>query len=183
MLDSRHITLPSSSTRPSAKLADRYIGPYKILEQLSEVTYRLDLPVALRIHNVFHVSKLKPYHDPMEKFPGRVVPPPPPVETDQGTEYEVEDILDERRYHGRQEYLVKWAGYPLSDATWEPINHLRNAKACVDKFRKHRAQLRAGVHSSRGGECNGVTRRARVTSHRNGNTNGAGRNVTLYGGA
>jgi hypothetical protein len=41
------------------KLAPRYIGPFKILEQRGEVTYQLDLPPQFSdVHDVFHVSQL-----------------------------------------------------------------------------------------------------------------------------
>ena len=44
------------------KLAPRYIGPFKILEKIGEVAYRLALPVQLAgVHNVFHVSMLRRY--------------------------------------------------------------------------------------------------------------------------
>jgi hypothetical protein len=39
------------------KLAPRYIGPFKILEQRCEVAYQLELPPQLSdVHDVFHVS-------------------------------------------------------------------------------------------------------------------------------
>jgi hypothetical protein len=42
------------------KLATRYIGPFKVLEQKGEVAYRLELPPNLSgVHDVFHVSQLK----------------------------------------------------------------------------------------------------------------------------
>ena len=42
------------------KLAPRYVGPYKVLEQCGPIAYRLQLPDILSVvHNVFHVSQLK----------------------------------------------------------------------------------------------------------------------------
>jgi hypothetical protein len=42
------------------KLAPRYIGPFKILEQRGEVAYQLELPPQLTdVHDVFHVSQLR----------------------------------------------------------------------------------------------------------------------------
>jgi hypothetical protein len=42
------------------KLAPRYIGPFKILEQRGEVTYHLGVPPQLSdVHDVFHVSLLR----------------------------------------------------------------------------------------------------------------------------
>ena len=39
------------------KLAPRYVGPYKIMEQKGNVTYKLQLPPEMSaIFDVFHVS-------------------------------------------------------------------------------------------------------------------------------
>ena len=48
------------------KLAPRYIGPFRILERIGSLAYRVDLPEKLAgVHNVFHVSHLRKYlHDP-----------------------------------------------------------------------------------------------------------------------
>ena len=58
------------------------------------------------------------------------MPPPPPVLIDGHLEYEVKDILDMRardQGHRRQrEILIKWVGYGLYDATWEPETSLSN---------------------------------------------------------
>nr|GFD25315.1 putative reverse transcriptase domain-containing protein [Tanacetum cinerariifolium] len=45
------------------KLNPRYVGPFKVLERIGDVAYKLDLPEELsRVHNAFHVSNLKKCH-------------------------------------------------------------------------------------------------------------------------
>nr|GFC39443.1 putative reverse transcriptase domain-containing protein [Tanacetum cinerariifolium] len=45
------------------KLNPRYVEPFKVLERIREVAYKLDLPEELsRVHNTFNVSNLKKCH-------------------------------------------------------------------------------------------------------------------------
>ncbi|GKA40473.1 hypothetical protein Tco_0733066 [Tanacetum coccineum] len=45
------------------KLNPRYVGPFKVLEKVGEVAYKLELLEELsRVHNTFHVSNLKKCH-------------------------------------------------------------------------------------------------------------------------
>nr|GEX91266.1 reverse transcriptase domain-containing protein [Tanacetum cinerariifolium] len=45
------------------KLNPRYVGPFKVLERVGDVAYKLDLPEELsRVHNTFYVYNLKKCH-------------------------------------------------------------------------------------------------------------------------
>jgi hypothetical protein len=49
-------------------------------------------------------------------------------------EYEVERVLAERR--GGKELKVKWRGYPVSEATWEPAASCAGCEELVSEFHK-----------------------------------------------
>jgi hypothetical protein len=77
---------------------------------------------------------LKPYNKSPEEFQRATPPPPITILETNEKEYEVETILDKRIFRGKPQYLVKWTGYPLHDATWEPTNHLGNADRKIKEF-------------------------------------------------
>ena len=88
----------------------------------------------MKIHPVFHISLLEPYKSSL--IPGRIIPPPPPVEVMTDTEWEVESILDSKYLRSRLLYFVKWKGYPISDNSWEPAVNLENSPILISKFHR-----------------------------------------------
>ena len=120
-----------------AKLEHRWLGPFRVLEVRGPRTYRLELPVNLRgINPVVDVEKLVTFtpSDPT-LFPNRRNAPPPPIVVNGQEEWEVETILSKRLSRGRRlELLVKWRGFPASDASWEPLSSLHHARDIVRRF-------------------------------------------------
>ena len=43
----------------------KYIGPVKIAKRIGSVAYKVKLSPNMKMHPVFHVSLLKPYHEGM----------------------------------------------------------------------------------------------------------------------
>ncbi|TPX23689.1 hypothetical protein DIZ76_013025 [Coccidioides immitis] len=62
-------------------------------------------------------------------------------------EYEVECILAQRVYHGKEMYLVKWAGYPMERSTWETEDMFLNPQTLEDWAVKQEA-IRRGEDSA-----------------------------------
>lgn len=115
--------------RPSTKLDFKKLGPFKILNKVSSVNYRLQLPKNSRLHPVFHVSLLEPARGDT------------PIATDtelqpenELIEYEVEAILDRRLVGRREEFLIKWEGYEPTDNSWEPTRNISND--LLEEFRR-----------------------------------------------
>jgi Integrase zinc binding domain/Chromo (CHRromatin Organisation MOdifier) domain len=100
------------------KMAPKREGPFKVEEVLGPVTYRLKLPTTWKVHNVFHAVLLKPYVE--TKVHGENFSWPIPDILDREEVYNVETILKHQRRGRSYQYLIKWEGYPISEALWEP---------------------------------------------------------------
>jgi hypothetical protein len=104
--------------QPTAKLAPRRHGPFKIIQVMSTVNYRLELPTQWSIHPVFHIDLLTPYKETIMHGPNFTQPAPELIDGEE--EYSVEKILDSQHFGRRRrlQYLVKWEGYPDAENMW-----------------------------------------------------------------
>ncbi|KAL7157667.1 hypothetical protein ABFS83_02G092700 [Erythranthe nasuta] len=107
------------------KLASRFYGPFRMLERICPVAYRLELQTDARIHPVSHVSLLRQKlgeHTP-------VVPILPPFMADSGPIVEPEKILARRKVMQTcgevHEVSVKWISLEEEEATWEAEGELK----------------------------------------------------------
>jgi len=115
----------SVANRPFPKLAFKYFGPYAVTEKIGTVAYRLALPVDSKIHDVFHVSQLKPFtanYSPIYSDVNRI------VQLDTVT-LQPEKILEHRLVKKGNAAIpqvrVKWSHLPEDSATWEDFHVLR----------------------------------------------------------
>ncbi len=103
----------------SHKFMGPYAGPFKVLEKKFSDTYKLELPKNLRVYPTFHMSLLKPVSRDASKPNRENNSKPPPDLVHNEPEFEVEAVLKSRQLRGRErEYLVKWKGYHLIEASW-----------------------------------------------------------------
>ena len=122
----RDKTLLSTKNLTNDKLDTLYIGTFKMLN-VKNTTVELSLPDT-KIFPKFHASLIKK------------APPDTPLTTiwnySTKEKYEIERILQKKQGDQKAEILVKWKNYDISEATWEPKIHLKNAQTTLKQFRK-----------------------------------------------
>ena len=126
----------------TAKLSELFLGPFTIKAVVNANAYTLNLPPTLRIHPTVNITRIKEYKNGHLLFPSRpqLHPRPPPVATsDNGApEWEAEQIVGRRGKGQRLQYLVKWVGYPMSEATWEWEVNVENSPELIADYEDRR---------------------------------------------
>jgi len=128
------------SIRPKKKLDKSYEGPHKVVKVINQNAYQLELPPKVKLFPTFHISLLEPYQG-SDRFPQDPVPSWDTLELDDNKDdvYKVKEIQGQRyNKEGYWEYKVLWKGYPESDSTWEPVEHLTKTtlRAFLAKIKK-----------------------------------------------
>ena len=119
--------------RPSKKLDHKFMGPFRVVEKLSPLVYKLDLPPTLSVHPTLPVALLEPYR---EGHPGQAQAKPPKILVDNHEECVPERILESRETDRGFEFLVKWEGQGDDENTWETFDNLKHLKI-LSHFHKH----------------------------------------------
>jgi hypothetical protein len=143
-LEGRHLR----TNQPTAKLAPKCHGPFKVVQVMSPVNYRLELPTQWSIHDVFHTDLLTPYRKTPTHGANYQRPPPDLVEGME--EYEVEKVLDSHRYGcGRKlQYLIAWKGYPDSDNQWVNWDDAEGAQEAIKEFQRSNPDCETHIKAS-----------------------------------
>ncbi|QRW27792.1 hypothetical protein RhiXN_02387 [Rhizoctonia solani] len=110
-LDAKNVKLKTLSP----KLSEQCLGPFKIIEKISNQAYCLELLPSMRIHNVFYVGLLSKKVSWMQKNATEVV------------------------------LRVKWKGYGPEENTWEPWENLKNAGKFLKKYKEEMRKKALGA--------------------------------------
>ncbi|XP_070046023.1 uncharacterized protein [Nicotiana tomentosiformis] len=110
------------------KLSPRYVGPYRIIQRIGQVAYRLELPTEMSlVYPVFHISMLKK----VVRDPSLIVPVET-IEVNEGLTYEEIPItiLDRQVQKLRNKEIasvkVLWRNQQVEEATCEDEEEIKN---------------------------------------------------------
>ena len=108
------------------KLSPMYYGPYRVLENIGTMAYKLELPDSSRVHPIFHVSCLK------KVIGDKLLVQTILLELDEEGKIilEPEAVKETRtrqlRNRSIYEYLINWKNLPTEYSTWEDDNFIQN---------------------------------------------------------
>ena len=131
------------TTQPSQKLSHCPLGPFPIVQKVSNSAYHLCLPPAMKcIHPMFNMVKLTLAPD--DPIIRRCAPPPPLLEIVDGEEeWVVDEILDSKVINQKLHYLVKWKDFRIKHNSWEPWNHVHALELVTEFYWWHPGALAA----------------------------------------
>jgi hypothetical protein len=111
--------------RQSIKLSSKYYGPFRVLEKIGNLAYKLQLPAGVKIHPVFHVSQLKK-HLGSHAIPQSGLPL---IGDDGQIKTEPIQVLETRSLPRAKvlvtQWLIEWANLAPEDSSWEDANFIK----------------------------------------------------------
>jgi hypothetical protein len=113
----------SLGLRNALKLTNKWYGPFRVMQRIGQVAYKIQLPSDAKIHDVFHVNQLKKH------LGKRAIPNPKlPLVTPDGRVKIAPLAILQRRQVPRNageydiavpQWLIHWENMTEADATWE----------------------------------------------------------------
>ena len=124
-------------------LVRRYEGLFRVLKRVCKVASKLELPAKLKVHLVFHVSILKPFHED-QGYPARGESQRASIRVKISFDRNIKSIIADKvvkkkNYMPRHEYSVQWKGLPNNEASWEPTEALWQFQKKIDQFHEKNA--------------------------------------------
>jgi hypothetical protein len=110
-----------------AQLLPLWEGPFRVEKQTGPVTFSLVHLSNNSRRELVHIDRIKPYIARADEE----------RQMEEG-EYEVEDILEEKKEGGVTKYLVRWKGFTRKDDTWEPESNISSAQEILQRFKEGR---------------------------------------------
>jgi len=116
------------------KFWPRFVGPFKVTEAIPKDNYRLQLPAMWGIHDVFHVSLLKPY------FSDGTYQPPPLPDILQEDSFSISQIVQHKYvFKGKRtslQFLCQYTDSTPENRTWEHEKDVQ--KACPQLLKSYK---------------------------------------------
>ena len=107
------------------ELSPKYYGPYKALQNIGTLAYKLELYASSRVHPFFYVSCLKKVIG--DKL--HVQTMFPELDKEGKIMFEPEVVMETRtrqlRNRSISDYLIKWKNLPTVNSTWEDENFIQ----------------------------------------------------------
>ena len=119
------------------KLFPKYYGPYKVLQNIGTMEYKLELHASSWVHPVFHVSCLKKVIG--DKILVQTIFPK--LDEEEKIILEPKAVTERRNWQLRNrsilEYLIKWKNLPTEDSTWEDENFIQKHPKLLKHWGQH----------------------------------------------
>jgi hypothetical protein len=106
-----------ATTHVSDKLEAKWKGPFRIVSIIHDKVFEVEDLISKNRKEV-HIVRLRLFdeHNIDVKVKEHV--------QFHNQSFEVSEILDERLNNGNQEVLVRWKGFEVEEATWEPLGKI-----------------------------------------------------------
>ena len=123
------------------KLRDRQLGPFKVIRKVGNRSYAIALTKGHKLHNVFHVDKLRPATSSRPLRQGLSVTDEITADATDEEEFEVAAITDVKisafpKRRGPQ--LLFWTVWKTEEPSWEPYGNVYDVAALDDFFASQR---------------------------------------------